>query len=90
MASTFDYYSRLKKVLYCAHLIIAELMYLIFMIWIIFLDMKKKQLQEDMLDNSTLEQIANKVDEKIENIRYQYVNDDFWRSSTRQRQELRI
>jgi hypothetical protein len=41
------------------------------------LDMKKKQLQEDMLDNSTLEQIANKVDEKIENIRYQYVNDDF-------------
>jgi hypothetical protein len=30
-----------------------------------------------MLDNSTLEQIANKVDEKIENIRYQYVNDDF-------------
>ena len=41
------------------------------------LDMKKKQLQEDMLDNSTLEQIANKVDERIENIRYQYVNDDF-------------
>lgn len=41
------------------------------------LDMKKKQLQEDTLDNSSLEDIANKVDEKIENIRYQYVNDDF-------------
>lgn len=41
------------------------------------LDMKKKQLQEDLLDNSTLEQIANQVDEKIEQIRYKYVNDDF-------------
>lgn len=41
------------------------------------LDIKKKQLQEDMLDNATLDQIANKVDEKIENIRLQYVNDDF-------------
>ena len=41
------------------------------------LDTKKKQLQEDILDNSTLEQIADKVDEKIDNIRLQYVNDDF-------------
>ena len=41
------------------------------------LDMKKKQLQEDVLDNSTLQQIANKVDEKIEAIRLQYVDDEF-------------
>ena len=41
------------------------------------LDTKKKQLQEDMLDNSTLEQIADKVDQKIDNIRLQYVDDAF-------------
>ena len=41
------------------------------------LDTKKKQLQEDMLDNSTLEQIADKVDEKIDAIRLQYVDDSF-------------
>lgn len=41
------------------------------------LDTKKKQLQEEMLDNSTLEQIADKVDEKIESIRLQYVDDSF-------------
>ena len=35
------------------------------------LDMKKKQEQEDLLDNSTLAQLANKVDEKIERIRLQ-------------------
>lgn len=40
------------------------------------LDIKKKQLQEDLLDNSSLEQIANKVDLKIEEIRATYVNDD--------------
>ena len=40
------------------------------------LDSKKKQLQEDLLDNSTLEQIANKVDEKIDNIRLSYVDND--------------
>ena len=39
------------------------------------LDSKKKQLQEDELDNSTLEQIADKVDSKIEGIRLQYVDD---------------
>ena len=32
-----------------------------------FEEWKKKQLQEDMLDNSTLEQIADKVDAKIDN-----------------------
>ena len=41
------------------------------------LDTKKKQLQEDLLDNATLEDIANKVDEKIEAIRYQYVDESF-------------
>ena len=41
------------------------------------LDTKKKQLQEDMLDNSTLEQIADRVDEKIDAIRLQYVDDSF-------------
>lgn len=41
------------------------------------LDTKKKQMQEDMLDNSTLEQIADKIDEKIDAIRMQYVDDDF-------------
>ena len=40
------------------------------------LDIKKKQAQEDFLDNSTLEQIANKVDEKIDLIRLKYVDDD--------------
>lgn len=41
------------------------------------LDTKKKQLQEDILDNSTLEQIADKVDGKIEGIRLKYVDDAF-------------
>jgi replicative DNA helicase len=39
-------------------------------------DTKKKQLQEDVLDNSTLEQIADKVDAKIDAIRLQYVDDE--------------
>lgn len=42
-----------------------------------FLDTKKKQLQEELLDNSTLEQIANKIDEKIDAIRMQFVDDTF-------------
>lgn len=41
------------------------------------LDIKKKQYQEDQLDNLTLEQIADKVDAKINNIRLQYVDDSF-------------
>lgn len=41
------------------------------------LDSKKKQIQEDFLDNSTLEEIANKVDEKISAIRLQYVDDAY-------------
>lgn len=39
------------------------------------LDMKKKQLQEDLLDNSSLEEIADKVDRKISDIRLKYVDD---------------
>ena len=38
------------------------------------LDIKKKQLQEDLLDNSSLEEIANKIDNKIEQIKLQYLN----------------
>lgn len=41
------------------------------------LDTKKKQLQEDLLDNSSLEQIANQVDLKIESIKAQYVDNDY-------------
>ena len=39
------------------------------------LDTKKKQQQEDYLDNSTLDQIADRVDNVIEGIRMQYVDD---------------
>ena len=78
MSSTFDYYyGRLKKFSLLRAFdncgIDVSDIYDIDNI----LDMKKKQLQEDLLDNSSLEQIANKVDEKIENIRLRYVNDDF-------------
>ena len=41
------------------------------------LDVKKKQLQEEWLDNSSLEDIANKVDNKIDAIRAQFVDDQF-------------
>ena len=40
------------------------------------LDLKKKQLQEEKLDNSSLEEIAAKVEQIIERIRYDYVNDN--------------
>ena len=45
------------------------------------LDVKKKQIQEDLLDNSTLDQIANKIDNKIEGIRLKYVNDAYGEAS---------
>lgn len=38
------------------------------------LDVKKKQLQEDILDNSTLADIANKVNQKIDDITLKYVD----------------
>ena len=41
------------------------------------LDTRKKQLQEDLLDNSTLEEIADKVESKIDAIRLKYVDDAF-------------
>ena len=44
-------------------------------------DVKKKQLQEDILDNSTLEEIAQKVDMKIDKIRLEYVDDAFGQAS---------
>lgn len=37
------------------------------------LDVKKKQLQEEFLDNSSLEKIADMIDSKIESIRIKYV-----------------
>lgn len=39
------------------------------------LDIKKKQLQEDLLDSSSLEEIADRVDRKISDIRLKYVDD---------------
>lgn len=39
------------------------------------LDVKKKQLQEDILDNSTLEDLADVIDDKITSIRLKYVDD---------------
>ena len=78
MASTFDYYyGRLKKFALLRAFDNCGIDVSDIYDMDNILDMKKKQLQEDMLDNSTLEQIANQVDEKIEKIRYQYVNDDF-------------
>lgn len=37
-------------------------------------DGKKKQLQEEILDNSSLDEIANKIDDKISQVRAQYVD----------------
>ena len=77
-ASTFDYYyNRLKKFsLLRAYdncgLDISD----IYDIDNLF-DSKKKQAQEDFLDNSTLEDIANKIDMKIDTIRMKFVDDSF-------------
>ena len=78
MPSTFDYYyGRLKKFsLLRAYDNCGVDITDIYDIDNIF-DTKKKQIQEDLLDNSTLEQIADKVDAKIDNIRMQYVDDTF-------------
>lgn len=45
------------------------------------IDSKKRQLQEDQLDNSTLEQIAQRVQDKIDQIRSQYVDDEWGEAS---------
>ena len=39
------------------------------------LDMKKRQAQEDKLDNMTLVQIADEIDKKVEDLRLRYVDD---------------
>ena len=41
------------------------------------MDIKKKEKQENWLDNTSLEGIANLIDNKISEIRSIYVNDDF-------------
>ena len=74
--STFDYYySRLKKM----SLLRAYDSYGIDVSFIYdpdnILDVKKKQLQEDYLDNATLDEIARKVDDRIDAIRSEYVDD---------------
>ena len=45
------------------------------------LDVKKKEMQEQFLDNSTLIELADKIDEKIENIRYKYVDQGYGEAS---------
>ena len=44
------------------------------------LDAKKKQQQEDFLDNSSLEEIADRVDSKITEIKLKYVDENFGES----------
>lgn len=41
------------------------------------MDLKKKQMQEDWIDNHSLEKIAERVDEKLETIKAQYVDNTF-------------
>lgn len=40
-------------------------------------DTKKRQLQEDWLDSTSLVEIAEAIDKKVEKIRYDYIEDDF-------------
>lgn len=40
------------------------------------MDVKKQQMQEDFLDNSTLQDIVNKIDEKIDRIKFTYADDN--------------
>ena len=41
------------------------------------IDTKKKQLQEDQLDNATLDELAQKVQDKIDKIRAEFVDDEW-------------
>lgn len=74
ISSTFDYYyGRLKK-----FTLLRALDHYGFDISDIYdpdniLDTKKKQAQEELLDNSTLQQIADKIEAKIEKIRMEFV-----------------
>ena len=76
--STFDYYyNRLKKLT----LLRAYNNYGIDVSYIYdpdnILDIKKKQEQEDYLDNASLEEIAKKVDDRIEAIKAKFVDDEY-------------
>lgn len=78
LTSGFDYYySRLKKM----SLLRAYDNYGVDVSFIYdpdnILDIKKKQIQEDFLDNASLEDIAKKVDERIDAIRMEYVDDEY-------------
>lgn len=76
--STFDYYyNRMKKMtLLRAYDNIGLNISFLYDVDNI-LDTKKKQVQEDWLDNTPLEEIANLIDEKISSIRMQYVDDAY-------------
>lgn len=74
--STFDYYyNRLKKM----SLLRAYDNYGVDVTFLYdpnnILDVKKKQLQEDFLDNASLEQIAQRVDDRLDAVRAEFVND---------------
>jgi replicative DNA helicase len=76
--ATFDYYyNRLKKM----SLLRAYNNYGIDVSYIYdpdnILDIKKKQEQEDLLDNASLEDLAKKVDERIDAIKAKYVDDEY-------------
>lgn len=78
MPSTFDYYyGRLKKM----SLLRAYDSYGVDVSFIYdpdnILDVKKKQIQEDFLDNATLEDIVRKVDDQIDAIKSEYGNGSF-------------
>ena len=79
IASSFDYYySRLKKMT----LLRAYDNCGIDVSYIYdpdnILDTKKKQAQEEYLDNATLDQIADLVDSKVEEIRLQFVDEEVY------------
>ena len=78
ISSAFDYYySRLKKMTLLRecdnHGIDVSFLYDPDNI----LDIKKKQVQEDFLDNSTLEQILQKVIDIVDELKYKYVNGEY-------------
>ena len=81
LPATFDYYyGRMKKM----SLLRAYDNYGIDVSFIYdpdnILDTKKRQLQEEMLDNSSLDDIASKVDAIVDGIRLDYVSDTFGES----------
>ena len=82
LASAFDYYySRLKKfsLLRAYDNIGLDVSFIYDPINI--LDIKKKQQQEEFIDNSTLEQIAQKIQDKIDIVTAKYVDGSFGQST---------